>query len=98
MTPYPPLNTVLILPDCDEEIMRGMFKRYEELAKAGGILRVRVLSPGVTVLIQDASNEKHRDMLSCHCVLDPAGGRHAVQDGIMKHRNPGMCSISPCAS
>ena len=98
MTPYPPLNTVLILPDCDEEIMRGMFKRYEELAKAGGILRVRVLSPGVTVLIQDASNEKHRDMLSCHCVLDPASGRHVVPDGIMKHRHPGMCSISPCAS
>ena len=58
MTPYPPLNTVLILPDCDEEIMIGMLKRFEEFAKAGGILRVRVLFPGVTVLIQGATSDK----------------------------------------
>ena len=58
LTPYPPLNTVLILPDCDEEMMRGMFKLFEELAKAGGILRVRVLFPGATVLIQDATSDK----------------------------------------
>ena len=57
-TPYPPLYTVLILPDCNEEITRGMFKRFEELAKAGGILRVPVLFPGVTVLIQDATSDK----------------------------------------
>ena len=60
MTPSPPLNTVLILPDGDEEIMRGIFELLEELAKAGGIVRVRVLFPGVTwsVVIQDAvSNE-----------------------------------------
>ena len=57
-TPYPPLNTVLILPDCNEEITRGMFKRFEELAKAGGILRVPVLFPGVTVLIQDATSDQ----------------------------------------
>ena len=58
LTPFPPLNTVLILPDCNEEITRGMFKRFEELAKAGGILRVPVLFPGVTVLIQDATSDK----------------------------------------
>ena len=45
LTPYPPLNIVLILPDCNEETMRGMFERFEEVAKAarGSILRVRVL-------------------------------------------------------
>ena len=32
LTAYPPLNTVLILADCDEEIMRGMLKLFEELA------------------------------------------------------------------
>ena len=58
LTPYPPLNTVSILPDCDVEIMRGMFKLFKELAKAGGILRVRVLFPGVTVLIQDATSDQ----------------------------------------
>ena len=30
----PPLNSVLIMPDGDEEIMREMFERFEELAKA----------------------------------------------------------------
>ena len=58
LTPYSPLNTVLILPDSDEEIMRGMFKRFEDLAKAGGNLRVRVLFSCVTVLIQDTTSDK----------------------------------------
>ena len=58
LTPYPPLNTVLILPDCNEEIMPGMFELFEEVAKAGGILRIRVLFLGVTVLIQDATSDK----------------------------------------
>ena len=44
------------------------------------------------------SIEKHKDMLSCHCVLDPAGRSHVVPDGIMRHRHQGMCSISPSAS
>ena len=92
LTPYPPLNTVLILPDCDEEIMGGMFKGFEELAKAGGILRVPCSSPALPY----SSRTPHP--LSCHSVLDPAGGRHVVPDGIMKHRHPGKCSISPCAS
>ena len=26
LTLSPPLNTALIMPDCDEEVMRGMFK------------------------------------------------------------------------
>ena len=47
LTPSPPLNTVLILPDGDEEIMRGMFELFDEVAKAGCILRVRVLLAGV---------------------------------------------------
>ena len=38
MTLPSPLNTVLILPDGDEKIMRGMFERFDEVAKAGGIL------------------------------------------------------------
>ena len=50
--PYPQLNTVLILPDGDEAIMRGIFERFMELSKAGGILRVRVLFPDVHVLKQ----------------------------------------------
>ena len=58
LTLSPPLNTVLIMPDDDEEIMRGMFDRVEEIAKAGGILRVRVLFPGVRVVIQDATSDK----------------------------------------
>ena len=40
MTLSPPLNTVLIMPDGDEEILRGMFELFEELAKAGCILRL----------------------------------------------------------
>ena len=65
LTPYPPLNTVLILPDCNEEIMRGMFERFEEVAKAGGILRVRVSSPASSYSSRTPrpiSNEKHRGM------------------------------------
>ena len=50
LTPSPPLNTVLIMPDGDEEITRGMFERFEEVSKAGGILSVRVLFPSVRVL------------------------------------------------
>ena len=56
-TPYPQLNTVLILPDGDEEIMRGMFELFMELSKAGGILRVSVLFPDKHVLIQDATSD-----------------------------------------
>ena len=51
LTPFPPLNTVLILPDGDEEIMRGMFELFEEVAKAGSILPVCVLFSGVHVRI-----------------------------------------------
>ena len=58
LTPSPPLNTVLILPDSDDEIMRGMFQRFEEVAKSGGILRVRVLFPSVSVVIQVATSDK----------------------------------------
>ena len=57
LTPSPPLNTVLILPDGDEEFMRWMFERFDEVAKAGGILRVPVLFPGVSVVIQDATSD-----------------------------------------
>ena len=38
LTPSPPLNTVLILQDCDEEIMQGMFELFGVVAKAVGIL------------------------------------------------------------
>ena len=38
-------NTVLIMPDGYEEIMNGMFEQFEELAKAGCILRVSVFIP-----------------------------------------------------
>ena len=58
LTPSPPLNTALILPDGDEENMRGMFKRFDEVANAGGILRVRVLFPGVSVVTPDATSDK----------------------------------------
>ena len=60
LTPCPPLNTVLILPDGDEEIMRGMFERFNEVAKAGSILQVCVLRvfPGVSMVIQDATSDK----------------------------------------
>ena len=40
LTPSPRLNTVLIMPDCDEEIMTGIFERFDEVAKAGGILTI----------------------------------------------------------
>ena len=58
LTLSPPLNTVLIMPDGDEAIMQGMFERFEELAKAGGILRVRLHFPDVSVHIQYATSEK----------------------------------------
>ena len=58
MTPSPPLNTVLILSDRDKEIMRGMFEQFDDVAKTGGILRVRVLFAGVCVVIQDATSDK----------------------------------------
>ena len=51
LTLFPPLNTV-------QEIMRGMFELFYEVAKAGGILRVRVLLAGVCVVIQDATSDK----------------------------------------
>ena len=38
LTPSPPLCTVLILPDGNEEIRRGMFEQFDEVAKTGGIL------------------------------------------------------------
>ena len=58
LTPYSPLNTVLIIPDADEEILREMFTLFEEMAKAGGILRVRILFSSVHVLIQDATSDQ----------------------------------------
>ena len=39
-------------------MMGGMFERFDELAKAGGILRVRYLFPGVSVVIQEATSDK----------------------------------------
>ena len=56
MMPSLPLDTVLILPDGDEEIMRGMFERFKWWA--GGILRVGILFPGASVVIQDAMSDK----------------------------------------
>ena len=56
LTLSPPLNTVLIMPDGDEAIMQGMFELFEELAKAGGTLKVRVLFPCVCAVIQDATS------------------------------------------
>ena len=41
--------------------MRVMFQRFEDVAKAGGILRVLgvpVLFPCVSVVIQDATSDK----------------------------------------
>ena len=38
LTLSPPLNTVMILPDCDDDIMREMFARFEVVSTAGGIL------------------------------------------------------------
>ena len=46
LTPSPPLNTALILPDGDKELMRGMFELFDEVAKAGNILTVRYSFPG----------------------------------------------------
>ena len=60
LTLSPPLNTVLIMPNDDEEIMRGTFEQFEDLAKAGGTLKGRVLFPCVLVcvVIQDATSDK----------------------------------------
>ena len=58
LTPFPPLNKVMILPDGDEDIMRGTFEPFDEVDKAGSILRVRVIFPGLSVLIQDAMSAK----------------------------------------
>ena len=51
LTLSPPLNTVLILPDGEKEIMRGIFERFDEVFEVGGIilLRVHVLIPGICV-------------------------------------------------
>ena len=38
--------------------LAGETPSFEEVAKAGGILRVRVLLPGVSVLVQDATSDK----------------------------------------
>ena len=53
-----------ITPDGDEEMtraLRGIFEQFEEVAKAGGILRVRVtaLFPCVSALIQDATSDNN---------------------------------------
>ena len=53
----PPLNTLLIMPDGDWEFMQGTFEKFEE-AKAGSILRVCILFPCVSVLIQDTTSDK----------------------------------------
>ena len=55
---HPPLNTILILPECDKEIMRGMFELFDEVANGGCILRVCILVPCVCVVIQDATSDK----------------------------------------
>ena len=55
LTPSPPLNTVLILPDCDEQIMRGMFELFDEVAKVA-VSRVCTLFP--CMVIQDAMSDK----------------------------------------
>ena len=57
-TLFSPLNTVMILSDCDDDIMREMFVLFEVVSKAGGILRLRVLFPGVSVLIQDVTSDE----------------------------------------
>ena len=54
-TPPLPLNKVLILPDGDYEIIRRMFERFEEVARAGGI---RLLSPSICVVIKDTTSDK----------------------------------------
>ena len=60
LTLSPLLNsdTAMILPDCDDDIMREMFVLFEVVSKAGGILRLRVLFPGVSVLIQDVTSDE----------------------------------------
>ena len=52
--------TVLIMPDGDEdsEIVSGMFEQFEEFAKPGDILRVKVLFPCISVFLQDATSDK----------------------------------------
>ena len=52
--------TVLIMPDGDEdsEIVSGMFEQFEEFAKPGDILRVKVLFPCISVVLQDATSDK----------------------------------------
>ena len=37
LTLSPPLNTVLNMPDGDEEIMRWMVEQFDELAKASDV-------------------------------------------------------------
>ena len=59
LTLSPPLNTVLIMPNDDEEIMIEMFEQFEELAKAGGALKVSVLFPCVCVVIQEATSDEY---------------------------------------
>ena len=88
-TLYPPLNTVLILPDCDEEIMSrrswagclSYSRNWPRLAVSFESACYSPASPYSSRTPRPVSNEKHRDMLSCHCVLDPAGGRHVASDG-----------------
>ena len=58
LTLFPPLNTAMILPDCDDDIMSEIFARFEVVSKSGGIQRVRVLFPGVSALIQDATSDE----------------------------------------
>ena len=38
--------------------MMEMFARFEVVPKAAGVLRARVLFPGVSVLIQDATSDE----------------------------------------
>ena len=54
----PPLNTVMICPESDEETMTGLMMRLPEQSGAGGILRVRVLALKVYVLIGDATSDE----------------------------------------
>ena len=67
LTPFPPFNTVLILPDSDEEIMRGMFERFDEVAKAGSILKSPPTLPAYTIM-------KHGGIQAYHGVRRPCAG------------------------
>ena len=75
LTASPPLNTVLILPDGDEEIMTHErdVSVVEEVAMAGCILRIRVLLAGVNVcmVIQESMTSVKSEMTACSGMAGP---------------------------